>query len=56
MLSIKKAVVKVVEPKDIKGRFLAPELVNEHTEFTREIKQLIENSAEYKKFADGEVV
>jgi hypothetical protein len=38
--------------KDASGNFLYPDLVSEHTEFTKEIKQLIQNSAEYKKFAE----
>jgi len=37
--------------KNKKGKFLLPELVSEHTEFTREIKEKMLNSDEYKKFA-----
>ena len=33
--------------KDINGEFVYPELVSEHTQFTREIKEMIVNSAEY---------
>jgi len=33
--------------KDNKGNFISPELVNEHTEFTQQIKSMIINSREY---------
>ncbi|CAH1756011.1 24918_t:CDS:1 [Entrophospora sp. SA101] len=38
--------------KDANGEFLAPELVKEHAQFTKEIKQMIVNSAEYEKFKE----
>jgi len=33
--------------KDINGKFLAPELVSEHSQFTQQTKAMITNSAEY---------
>jgi hypothetical protein len=36
--------------RDANGNLLHPELAAEHTQFTAEIKNLIESSAEYQEF------
>ena len=38
--------------RDANGNLLYPELAAEHTALTNEIKQMIENSAEYQEFRE----